>query len=125
VDQFRIVLGNFKYVPVRAGRALRFDFTWEYDQPGLHLAATSEGCLAYARDGEVTWHYNKTHVRGAFLQTQMPNPELADWVRARLEESGVMKELIADDKLKVEARDVIVGAQPPNVEIREEISHAD
>jgi hypothetical protein len=124
MDQFRIILSNFRYVPIRKKRALRFDLTWEYDQPGLHLSTTSEGCLAYADCGKITWHYNKTSIGGAWVTTQLPNPELVDWVRDRLEESGVMKTLIADEKLRREAELNLLGDAIPNIdEIRGELSH--
>ena len=120
MDQFNITLHNFKHVVVRHGRALRFDFTWNYTQPGLHLSATAEGCMAYVRAGDITWHYNKTNIRGAYVQTGFPNPELVEWVRAKLEESGIMKGLLHEDQMTQEARDLMVGEQPPETTIKEE-----
>jgi hypothetical protein len=120
MDHFAITLHNFRHVVVRRGRALRFDLTWTYtEDDGLHLSATAEGCMAYVRKGEVDWHYNKTNIRGAYVQTGFPNPGLNDWVRGKLVESGVLKGLIHEDKMTNEARDLMVGEQPPDIKIEE------
>jgi hypothetical protein len=112
-DMFRITLNNFRYVVVRNGRAMRFDFTWEYSQPdGLRLAATAEGCLAYANADGVTWHFNKTSSRGAWITTQVPNDQLIDWVADKLAQSGMMKGLLEEQALATQARDMISGPQP-------------